>query len=174
MINTKRLNAQEVVIEDSLGLLKCFNNPNVIKYLTLPQLKKETEIINFIKINYLSYKRRCEYPSLAIHYKDTKECIGVMEIHNENEYKGAEIGIYIQEEYWNKGIGQEAIEALVNYGFSILGLHRLEMLIVEDNLGCKALVKNCGFKYEGTLSDYILLNNRYNNVEVYSIINKEK
>ncbi|MEG2685403.1 MAG: GNAT family protein [Erysipelotrichaceae bacterium] len=109
-----------------------------------------------------------------MHYKDTKECIGVMEIHNENEYKGAEIGIYIQEEYWNKGIGQEAIEALVNYGFSILGLHRLEMLIVEDNLGCKALVKNCGFKYEGTLSDYILLNNRYNNVEVYSIINKEK
>ncbi|WP_281616169.1 GNAT family protein [Flammeovirga sp. SubArs3] len=61
----------------------------------------------------------------------------------------AEIGYWIGEKYWNKGIITEAIEQVTQYGFETLQLERIFAGVFDYNKGSmKALEKN-GFQLEG-------------------------
>lgn len=83
-----------------------------------------------------------------------------------------EIGYTIFNNYWNRGYGTEVVGALTEIGFSILKFHRLEAYINLDNSASKAVVKKCGYLFEGIRKDYILEDGAWTDNEVYYRINK--
>lgn len=48
-----------------------------------------------------------------------------------------------------KGIGTDAVMAIMRYAFEELGLHRLDGSWFEDNIPSKSLYMKCGWKEEG-------------------------
>lgn len=48
-----------------------------------------------------------------------------------------------------KGIGTDAVMAIMRYAFNELGLHRLETGWFDENMASKALYTKCGWKVEG-------------------------
>lgn len=70
------------------------------------------------------------------------------------QHRRAEIGYELSREYWAKGIASEAVQAILNYGFEQVRLHRIEALIDPPNKTSLKLVERLGFKKEGLLIDY--------------------
>ena len=54
-----------------------------------------------------------------------------------------------EKSYWNKGYGSEAVELLLDYGFSILNLHSINLTVYSFNKGAIESYKKSGFKEVG-------------------------
>lgn len=72
-------------------------------------------------------------------------------------HRRADMGIIIGDrDYWGKGLAPEAIEALAQYAFTVLGLHKLMAGMYEENEGSLQAFLKVGFAVEGRLSDHWL------------------
>lgn len=75
---------------------------------------------------------------------------GGIGLHRRQEYS-AELGYWVGEPFWNRGIATEAVRLILECGFEELKIQRIFALTFEGNLASeKVLVKN-GFLYEGFL-----------------------
>mgnify|MGYP001199455255 CR=1 FL=1 len=61
----------------------------------------------------------------------------------------AEIGYFIGEPYWNKGIVTTAVNLITEYGFNHLGIVRIQTGIFEYNTASQRVLEKCGFFKEG-------------------------
>ena len=85
----------------------------------------------------------------------------------------AELGYYIAEEYWGKGIMTEAIKQICQYVFRKSDIIRIYAEPFAYNIAsCKALEK-AGFQYEGTLRNNAVKNGKVIDMKMYSILNTE-
>ena len=85
-------------------------------------------------------------------------------IHN----KTAEIGYYIAEEYWGKGIMTEAVKQLCDYVFSHTDIIRIYAEPFSYNIGSCRVLEKAGFQYEGTLRSNALKNGNVFDMKMYS------
>ena len=63
----------------------------------------------------------------------------------------AEIGYDLVPERWGRGIMTEALEAMVSHCTEVLGVDRLEALVLPDNERSARLLERSGFHREGML-----------------------
>ena len=83
----------------------------------------------------------------------------------------AGIGILIAEkENRGSGYGAEALQLVVNYGFTYLNLHQLYANISEDNIISIKLFENQGFNKVGVKKDWNLVKNTYKDEFLYQLI----
>src|SRR5690606_7926057 len=60
----------------------------------------------------------------------------------------AEIGYTIHPDFWNQGMGSEAMAAVLHYGFQTLKLHSIEANINPENQASRRLLEKHGFVQE--------------------------
>jgi diamine N-acetyltransferase len=70
-----------------------------------------------------------------------------------------------------KGFGKEALQLLINYSFTHLGLHQLYCNISEENDASIKLFSNLGFNNIGLKKDWNLVNGIYKNEYIFQLIN---
>src|SRR4030095_11911361 len=100
---------------------------------------------------------------------DPSIVIGTICIWNiQKEHYCAEIGYILHPDHWRKGIMKEAINAVVDYGFSILGLHSIEALLNPENIGSSSVLESTGFIKEGHLKESIYFNGVFRDEAIYS------
>ena len=90
-------------------------------------------------------------------------------IHN----KTAELGQYIAEEYWGKGIMTEAVKQLCDYVFSNTDIIRIYAEPFSYNIGSCRVLEKAGFQYEGTLRSNALKNGNVLDMKMYSKLKTE-
>lgn len=76
-------------------------------------------------------------------------------------------------EYWNQGVGSEASELLVKYGFEELNLHKIEAGIYEPNIGSQKCALNMGMKLEGTMKESVYIDGKYVDANFYSMLDRD-
>lgn len=75
----------------------------------------------------------------------SSEYIGTIELYD-MRHKQATLGIIIGERsHWNRGFGPEAIEALLDYAFTTLGLEHVRLSTFADNTRAQQAFKKVGF-----------------------------
>lgn len=67
----------------------------------------------------------------------------------------AEIGYFLGEPYWNKGIMTQAVKLITEYGFDKLGLVRIHTGVFSFNLASQKVLEKCGYLIEGVFKDAI-------------------
>jgi RimJ/RimL family protein N-acetyltransferase len=60
-----------------------------------------------------------------------------------------EIGYWIGEPWWGRGLATEAVGRLIRFGFDELGLDRLAAAHFADNPASGRVLAKCGFRYIG-------------------------
>jgi ribosomal-protein-alanine N-acetyltransferase len=70
-------------------------------------------------------------------------------------YKSAEIGYWLSENYWNKGIITEAVQAITSYGFNQLHLERIFASVFAWNIKSARVLEKAGYSFEGKLSNSV-------------------
>lgn len=85
----------------------------------------------------------------------------------------AELGYYLAEEYWSKGIMTEAVKQICEYVFSKSDIIRIYAEPFAYNAASCRVLEKAGFQYEGTLRRNAVKNGKIIDMKMYSLI-KEK
>lgn len=67
----------------------------------------------------------------------------------------AEIGYFIGEPFWGKGITPKAVNLIVEFGFRKLGIVRIHTGVFEFNKSSQRVLEKCGFEKEGVFKKSI-------------------
>lgn len=87
--------------------------------------------------------------------------------------KSAEIGYFIGEPFWNKGIATKAVNLMTKWGFSQLDIVRIYTGVFEYNQASQRVLEKCGFVKEAIFSQAICKNDKiYNEIRYAKIRNK--
>ncbi|HSH04496.1 MAG TPA: GNAT family N-acetyltransferase [Anaerolineae bacterium] len=62
------------------------------------------------------------------------------------------MGYILGRQFWGQGLGREAVQRAVGYGFEMLGLARIELWIHELNVASLGLARRVGFLRRGQLN----------------------
>ena len=82
----------------------------------------------------------------------------------------AELGYYIAEEYWGRGIMTEAVRQICEYVFGKSDIIRIYAEpFAYNTASCKVLEK-AGFQYEGTLRNNAVKNGNVIDMKMYSLL----
>jgi ribosomal-protein-alanine N-acetyltransferase len=85
----------------------------------------------------------------------------------------AEIGYELNRAYWRQGIMAEAIAAILTYGFTELGLHRIEAVTDPRNTPSKSLLLKLGFTYEGILRQRFFFRDQFLDAHYFVLLQNE-
>lgn len=80
----------------------------------------------------------------------------------------AEVGYWLGEKHWGKGIVSSALKGIVNYGFSDLNLKRIFATPFEQNIGSRKVLERNGFILEGILRKSVIKNDKIYNQALYA------
>lgn len=87
------------------------------------------------------------------------------------ENSRAQIHFDLHPKHWQQGLMSEAVQALLQYGFSVLDLHRLEAFINPLNEAAATLLGKVGLQAEGVLRDYFFGRGHFVNAQVWASLN---
>ena len=86
----------------------------------------------------------------------------------------SEIGYWLKEEFQNRGIMTEAVHALIKFGFSELGLNRIQIKCAPDNIKSNKIPQRLGFTLEGVERDSEFVRvGVFRDANVWSFLKKE-
>lgn len=85
-------------------------------------------------------------------------------------FRSAELGYYIAEPFWGKGIGTNAVEQICRYVFENTDILRIFAEPFACNTAsCRILEKN-GFQYEGLLHSNAVKNGKVLDMKMYALV----
>jgi RimJ/RimL family protein N-acetyltransferase len=94
-------------------------------------------------------------------------CIGVTR--GEFEYqKSGEIGYWIAQEFWRKGVASSAIETMSDFVFSNTDIVRLFASVFSGNAASMGLLLKCGFTQEAVLQKAIFKNGQFYDNHIFA------
>ncbi|MNI77853.1 Spermidine N(1)-acetyltransferase [compost metagenome] len=112
---------------------------------------------------------------LLIALKDNDEVIGDTAIQDmDRGNRTANLRIAIGDpEHQGKGYGREALLLMLDYGFGILNLHRIELEVYTYNKRAAHVYESVGFVREGVRRQTLYYNHEYHDVIVMSMLENE-
>lgn len=87
------------------------------------------------------------------------ELVEIDHIHRRAEYQ-----IIVAPDYQGKGIATRATELALEYGFSVLNLYKIYLIVDVENAGARHVYEKIGFQAEGTLRHEFFINGQYRDV----------
>jgi ribosomal-protein-alanine N-acetyltransferase len=84
-----------------------------------------------------------------------------------------ETGYDLHQAYWGRGIMGEALPAILTYGFTELGLHRIEAVTDPRNEPSKSLLLKLGFTYEGNLRQRFFFRDQFLDAHYFGLLKDE-
>ncbi len=167
----KNVYLRPVELKDALIYCQWTNNPEVrLTFFTafpINLIRQEEQIKEL-------YKQR-DFIPFTIVVKKTDKPIGITAFHRVDLVGRAAIySIVISDPgEWGKGYGSEVTELMVEYGFNVLNLNRIQLhVVVHNSRGIKAYEK-AGFRKEGLLRQAMYQNDQYFDFYVMAILREE-
>jgi len=149
ILETKRLLLRHQVISDLDDLWALYCDPEIIKYIPdAPRSREEAQ--EELEWHMHGHPK---YPDLGLWatiHKETGKFIGrcgllPWEIDGQKE---VEVAYTLARAYQGQGLGTEAGQAILQYGFETLNLSRLICLIDADNIASQKVAEKIGMKFE--------------------------
>lgn len=146
LAETKRLVIRESVPEDFDRFYEIYQEPGMTAYmpgLTKCREKERKAFLAYIHEMYSFY----EYGLWTVVEKFSGRVIGRAGLEN-GTYRGEpvlEIGYMLSGKYQKRGYGLEAVKAVTDYGFLVLGAKTIYAFIDEKNRDSLRLIRRAGF-----------------------------
>lgn len=87
--------------------------------------------------------------------------------------KTVDIGYWLGEQYWGKGIVSEAIKWLVAYCYSNFEINKIAASCFSTNKASIKVLEKCGFIHEATRKQHIYKNGIFIDENLYALIKKD-
>lgn len=157
-------------IEDAPALATALNNKKIQDNLRdgLPFPYTVNDAKEYIKAM-LAADQEKAYAFAIVVDDEAIGSIGVFRCENIH-FKTAELGYYIAEPYWGKGIGTSAIKQICSYIFSGTDIIRIFAEPFAGNLASCRILEKSGFQLEGVLKKNAIKNGKILDMKMYALI----
>ena len=169
-INEQRIHLREWKIEDAPDLAVAISNKKVLDNLRdgIPYPYLEKDATEFITAT-LAAEKDSQY-AFAICIDDKAiGSIGVFRKDNVHRLT-AEMGYYIAEPYWGKGIMTEAVRQMCGFVFANTDIVRIFAEPYAYNTASCRVLEKAGFQCEGILRQNAIKNGQSVDMRMYAII----
>ncbi len=150
-------------MSDAKRFCEILNNPNFIYFNAKPSMKEEIE---WLKAVLEKAKNNYEHNYTILCDEEIVGGIGI-KINQHCKFVG-EIGYFLDEKYWGKGITCEAVKLAEEIAFKKLDLRRIEILTDVKNEQSQRVAKKCGYEKEGILKKRIMNQKKYVDAILFS------
>lgn len=156
-------------IGDAKRFYEMLNSPNFTYFPAKPKSIEEEKA--FLRKN-KAWREQKVWFNYTILYG--AEIVGAVGIHMESHrpYCG-EIGYFVDEAYWGKGIAVEAVRQLEAFAFSELDVIRIEINMIKANKPSARVAEKAGYRKEGIARKKLLLNGEGFDCYVYGKTNDD-
>ena len=156
---------------DSGDLAQLANNRKIADCLRdiFPNPYNEGDAIEFIE---LCAKEKPQ-ATFAIEFEDELAGVIGLVLQADIYSRSAELGYWLGESFWNKGIATKAAQQIIGYAFEELKLIRLYSGVFENNMASRKVLEKCGFMKEGILRKAVVKNNQVMDELRFALINPE-
>jgi len=89
------------------------------------------------------------------------------------ERKSSEVGYWLGEDYWGKGIVSSALKCIVEFAFNELKVERIFAVPLEHNIASRRVLEKNGFVLEGILRNSVIKSGKIYNRALYARLSKE-
>lgn len=168
-LTTPRTRLRALADGDQAFVLAHFGDPDVGRYLVDAEppasLKEAQGIIEWSRA-------RPEEPTQnrwAIVLASEDRPIGTCGFHKwDRRNRIAELGFDLASPHWRQGLMAEVLPVVIEYGFTGMGLNRIEAFVHHENEACRGLLQKLGFCHEGRLRARFLGRGRYHDHDLFS------
>lgn len=91
----------------------------------------------------------------------------------DTENSSAELGYVLNPDFHKRGYATEAAKRVLEFGFEVLGLHRIEARFMEGNESSLRVMERLGMTFEGYHKDAIFVKGRHRTVGYCAITSDE-
>ncbi len=173
-LTTNRLLLRQMNTGDAEHLYHMRSNPEIMRYIPRPLAQSAADILLLIEqLN--ENTRSAEAITWGIALKDTPQVIigtiGYVRIAKEN-YR-AEVGYLLNTGYHGKGLMQEALEAVVDYGFNVMKLHSIEAIVDAENIPSAKLLEKSRFIREAYFREKQFYKGAFHDSLAYSLLHSD-
>ena len=166
-ILTQNCNIRDVRLSDGEQLLAAMACPEVAA-MHSGGFKDISDARKYIKVLIKEYYGG-KFRTLAIAGRQSDILLGCVTVDVHKYFPRANLGYWIAAPHRNKGYMTEAVSAVINYGFSGLGLLRIQAVHSVENPASGRVLEKAGMTFEGVLRLY----NGYTDEKMYAIINTD-
>lgn len=132
-LSTNRLRLRQMQIDDKEAIFALRSDKNVSEFIDRPMATSIDDALEYIKMINDGVEQN-KWILWAITYKDSDDLIGTICLWNFSmEQSKGEIGYELSPTFQGKGIMQEAIRAVLEFGFEDLNLQYIEGIVNEKN-----------------------------------------
>ncbi|HEY3788011.1 MAG TPA: GNAT family protein [Urbifossiella sp.] len=176
LLETERLLIRPYEEADAKNLFPLVSNPNSTRFTLWEHHKSIEDTLFFVRDYALSrYAEGVPEPmAITLKQDSSSKPIGSLGCYwASHPNQTMEIGYWLAEPFWGRGIIVEACRVLVGYSFSQLGPKRIQARVIEGNTASVRVLEKLGFHYEGTLRSAIQRRGNFENVQIFSALVNE-
>ncbi len=156
LMSTKRFDLRQITLADDNEIFALRSDEKVIQYLDRPPVETIEEVHKFIK-KILTGIEKDEWVHWVITEKPDDKLIGTICLWNlDREKEIGEIGFELLPNYMGKGIMQEVVPLIIDYGFKKMKLKSIEGEVDPGNVKSINLMERFGFTHNRDLEKTIV------------------
>jgi ribosomal-protein-serine acetyltransferase len=133
--------------------------------------RTEDDALAFIRSSLEQFAANNGFAAGIWNHDDYIGSIGTHKIDWRN--RKVEIGYWLSQSFQGRGLMTDASRAVITYALGELDLNRVEIHCAAGNAKSAAIPRRLGFTLEGTLREGQLLNGRYEDILLFSMLKKE-
>ena len=173
VLHTERLTLRPMCTADAYDMYEYACREDVTTFLLWsphPSVSYTRDYLAYIESRYAT----CEFFDWAITLKQSGKMIGTVGFTKiDAPHNCAEIGYVLNPEYHGEGLGYEAAERIVDFGFERLDLHRIEAKFMKGNAPSVRVMEKLGMIFEGYRRDGMLVKGEYRTIGTCAILRDE-
>lgn len=174
VIHTNRLTLRCLTPNDANDIFAIRSDFEVTKFNSGPAYTDISQGANLIARSIAGFKSKSSLYWAIVLNDDTNVVIGQLGFNNwDQDNHAADIGFDLRRDCWRKGIMQEALSAILKFGFNEMHLNRIGAQVSAYNVACKQLLWKLQFKLEGTQREQYFELGAYHDLDLFALLKRE-
>ncbi len=159
-------------IEDKESIIRNINNKKILNKISLEFPYTDKDYEKFIEM----FDKEKTDKDADINFiidvdGEAVGCISLMRNKRISAKHIAEIGYWLGEDYWGRGIATEATKLLSNFAFNEINIMKIIIQALEDNIGSRKVAEKNNFKLEYIRKKEAFKEGKYKDLVCYSMFN---
>ena len=172
VLTTERLMLREIVAADAKALFAIHGDVEVMRYFGADAMVELAQAQTLIAA--FANWRGDENSGIRWGIELNGQLIGTCGLFRWNHtWRSAMVGYELARTAWGQGLMQEALAAILPYGFSEMKLNRIEAQIHPENTASLKLMPKLGFVHEGQLREAGFWGDQFHDFVQFGVLRRE-
>lgn len=169
---TKRCILRAMTRDDAQDFYEIASNPLVNKYVSYQPHQSVEETKEVMETIFFTRMDKGIFEPYVVVSKQSGKMIGTCDFISYNGHS-AEIGYAYHPDYWGQGIATEVLTKLVEIAFEELGIHRLVIKHMTENIASQRVIEKSGFKLIGVQRQALYQKGSYYDLLEYDLLRED-